>query len=209
MHRCKMIWTGRRDGQRGTVWRPSEKSFSFIPWTLIPRWHATDSLFNVYSVVCPADRYLVNQRVSCPCSNSCHHPLPVAALFVPLPSFPFAAASAPAPFPSVFVHVFSIRAFIGPLSRQNAICRAEFIERVRAFTHANVFYVRPDNITACLDSVSAPYAAVWSAARDCPAMPRRRWRFRFLERSQLPASTLTELRRESFAIFREDSKSEN
>lgn len=83
-----MIWNGaaRRDKRHGMAQRPSEKSFSFIPWTLIPPWHATDSLFNVYSVVCPADRYLVNQWVSCPCSNSCHHPLPVAALFALLPS---------------------------------------------------------------------------------------------------------------------------
>lgn len=64
-------------------------------------------------------------------------------------------------YPSLFsATCFSIRTFIGPLSRQNAICRTEFIERVRAFTHANAFYVRPDNIAACLESFSAPYAAV-------------------------------------------------
>lgn len=72
-------------------------------------------------------------------------------------------------YPSLFsATCFSIRTFIGPLSRQNAICRTEFIERVRAFTHANAFYVRPDNIAACLESFSAPYAAVWfQIAEQC------------------------------------------
>lgn len=130
-------WFGsvRRDKRHTMAQRSSEKSFSFIPWTLIPPWHATDSLFNVYSVVCPADRYLVNQRVSCPCSNSCRHPLPVAALFALLPS------SSPSPPPLFSAHLFfhSRTRSLALCRTTNAIYRPEFVERVRAFTHANAF----------------------------------------------------------------------
>lgn len=143
--------------------RSSEKSFSFIPWTLIPPWHATDSLFNVYSVVCPADRYLVNQWVSCPWSNSCHHPLPVAALFALLPSLPL---SPPRFCFHVCLRFFAHLFFHSRIRSPFAARETRFIGRnlsnafARSRTPMCIPYVRSE-ITSRLDSRRPRFYVAW------------------------------------------------
>lgn len=63
---CRTTRAG--DGSR----RKKNPLFAY-PLNFDPPWRAADRLFNVYPTVCPADRYLVNQRVSCPWLNSRRH----------------------------------------------------------------------------------------------------------------------------------------
>lgn len=109
----------------------NEKKLYARPLTFDPPRHAADSLSNVYSLARTADRYLVNQRVSCPWSNSCHHLPPSDSLFAPRQPL-----LSPSRRPC-----FSIYAFIGPLP---AIHPREFTGR--AFARTDVLYVRTDTI---------------------------------------------------------------
>jgi len=98
----------------------SEKNLSpafRYPLNFDPSWRAADRLFNVCSAVCSADRYLVNQRVSCPWSNSRRRFAPPARLHVTRVS---RASRPPSPFSPRSTHL-SASLFISFADTQSRI----------------------------------------------------------------------------------------